>query len=137
MKNQITKITTLLLLILCVFACKEKENIEEICTGGNQIDNRWIWVQSAGGEAGEILTPESEMLTRKLVIDEVMYREYVNDSLVFESEYEIGVIDPIFGSDSTSLKLIGGAEYAMTLTETELTLYEMCFDCYIHYYVKE
>src|SRR5688572_24312009 len=82
----IFKYAILLFLSVTVSSCGKDE-------AGTGLQGEWNWVQSYGGEAGETLTPVSTMSTAKLVIDEFTYREYRNDSLIYETSYILTVTD--------------------------------------------
>lgn len=101
------------------------------------IYGEWMWVESIGGIGGWTLTPESEMITKRLLIDDFTFKEFVNDSLVFESEYDLEIRqDTFFGTDRY-IKFKLGDERAIKIGESELEIYELCADCFFHKYQRK
>lgn len=132
MKNK-TILPLVLGIILAAAACR-KENECELPTG---IQGEWIWKQSVGGFGGWTLTPESEMITRKLKIDDLLYQEFVNDSLVISEEYDLDIRDETYFGTNTYLVVENHAEYAAKIEGAKLELYELCFDCFTHEYRRQ
>ncbi len=114
-------------------------NKQEACLKGVCIDDEWVWVESYGSIAGLTITPITEMEERKLIIDEDSYREFVNDSLVLETTYEYVISNELegFSRDSLVLKLGTGNWYDITEDNDELVIFEPCFDCWEHRYVRK
>lgn len=132
MRNKITK-ALLCCLLLLPFSCRKETG----CTTG--LNGEWIWTASYGGLGGWTLTPESEMATQKLVIDDFFFREYLNDSLVFESEYDLGISEePLLGTEERAYIEFGsGGIRAIIIGASELELIEQCFDCFSHQYRRK
>ena len=101
----------------------------------NEIRGSWEWVRSVGGFGGWTLTPSSEGITRQLLIDKSTYREYENNILVAESAYVLETKDiPGFGH-RLYLEVDNFGYYAVERDGNELTLIEICYDCFDHTYV--
>lgn len=118
--------------LLMLVACRKTEH----CTPYTGIAGEWTWKSSVGGIGGWTQTPQTDNLTRTLKIDDFTYREYVNDSLVFESGYDVYTRQDSSWGSNQYLKLEGGDELAFKVSATELELIEQCFDCFIHYYER-
>ena len=133
MKKSFYIIFSLLIITSCT-----PELIPEVCIDNVCIDGEWIWEESYGSIAGMTITPETEMLTRKLIIDEDTYQEYVNDSLILDTPYEYLKTDEIasFSQDSLVIKLGTGDWLAVDRENDNLNLIEPCLDCWDHHYIK-
>ncbi|MCB0521972.1 MAG: hypothetical protein KDD27_23720 [Saprospiraceae bacterium] len=120
------------ILILILLGCKKDDE----CFKAIGINGEWIWVESVGGFGGWTLTPESESITKKLIIDDFFYKEFVNDSLVLETEYELGISEEtLLGTEErTFIKFDSGGEQAIIIEDSELELIDQCFDCFNHRY---
>lgn len=103
----------------------------------SEIQGHWIWLHSIGGFWGEQLTPESEGYSQSLFIDDKTYTAYINDSIVYQSQY-------LFRKDSIH-KNYGhllfqdaeGQPLWFELTKDFIRFIEPCCDNYNHYYTKE
>ena len=133
----VIKLMMLTLVSTILVNCAESE-IPENCIDDVCIVGEWTWVQSYGSIAGTTITPQTEMETRKLIIDDTNYREYVDDVLILESDYEYVKTDELSGftNDSLVLKLGIGTWYAVFEEEENLILSEPCFDCWTHTYSR-
>ncbi|NUQ24896.1 MAG: hypothetical protein HUU34_13165 [Saprospiraceae bacterium] len=118
---------------LVLAACRK----ETACEQPRGIQGEWVWKKSVGGFGGWTLTPESEMRTQTLKIDDFFYEEYVNDSLVQRVEYDLDVRDENYFGTNQYLVLETGTEYAFKVSDSTLELYELCFDCFTHYYERK
>lgn len=128
MRN-ITAKTLLYCLLLLLFSCRKETG----CLQGTGLSGEWIWTASYGGLGGWTLTPMSEMATQRLIIDDFFFREFVNDSLVFESEYDLGISEePLPGTEERAyIEFESGGIRAIVIGASELELIEQCFDCLI------
>jgi hypothetical protein len=118
---------------LVLAACRK----ETACEQPTGIQGEWIWTKSVGGFGGWTLTPESEMMTQTLKIDDLFYEEYVNDSLILRVEYDLDARNEDFFGTNQYLVLECGTEYAFKVSDSTLELYELCFDCFTHYYERK
>jgi hypothetical protein len=134
MKN--TKLSLIFIIISAcfLFGCKTEDDsfIEE------GINGEWIWQQSGGGFGGWVLTPESQNATIKLIIDDTIYKEFVNDSLVLETSYELVISEEILigTKEKDLIRFESGREKAILISDSELELIDQCFDCYSHRYIR-
>jgi hypothetical protein len=101
------------------------------------INGEWIWIESVGGIGGWTLTPESEMITKRLYIDDFTFKEFVNDSLVFESDYDLEIRQDTFWDTNRYIMFESGGERAIKIGASELDMHEMCFDCFSHKYRRK
>lgn len=131
-------ILILIFITICLGSCAQEES-PEICINDICIDGEWNWVQSYGSIAGATITPQTEMLDRKLIIDETDYSEFVNGELILKTEYEYVKTDELstFTQDSLVLKLSSGDWFAVFEEENNLILMEPCFDCWTHTYSRD
>lgn len=92
-----------------------------------------------GGIGGWTLTPESENITRKLIISDDIYREYVNDTLVYEKKFVSGISkDKLIDTDvRTYIQFESGEKLATIVRRSDLELIEQCIDCFKYYYTKK
>lgn len=132
MKNK--QVLALILGVFLVLAACRKETACEQPPG---IQGEWRWTKSVGGFGGWTNTPESEMKTQTLKIDDFFYEEYVNDSLVQRVEYDLDIRDENYFGTNQYLVLENVTEYAVKVSDSTLELYELCFDCFTHYYARK
>jgi hypothetical protein len=118
------------ILIFNLIGCKK----EDECFKAVGLNGEWVWIESVGGFGGSTLTPDSERIMKKLIIDDFKYKEFVNDSLVLETEYELGISDEtLLGTkEKTFIRFESGVEQAIVISDSELELIDQCFDCYNH-----
>lgn len=135
MKSNKTHLVMAALLSLVFLGCQKGHD----CVVRMSLYGEWTWVESQGGIGGWTLTPESENLTRKLVIDDFYYEKYVNDSLVLKTEYDLTISeDVLLGTEEkTVIRFPSGEEQAIIISKTELQLIEQCFDCFHHRYKRK
>ena len=134
MENLVMIRTTMFMLLFLTLGCSKDElDVKKVLVQGE-----WNWISSYGGEAGETLTPENTMSTATLKIDKFIFREYFNDSLIFETSYSLTETDdPSFSSTNTLIELGNGNILAIVIEDSNLELIEQCFDCYFHKYVRK
>ena len=126
------------MLNICVISCSKPID-PTVCIDNHCIDGEWEWVESYGPKAGLTVTPQSSNQTKRLLITETHYQEYVNDSLIVDLEYEFIKSNELatFTADSLILKLMDGNWLAPIFDNDTLMLREPCFDCWDHTYVRK
>ncbi len=119
-------------------SCLDESPLVEVCLDEICIDGEWDWVKSYGSIAGLTITPQTEMQTRRLVICETTYQEFVNDELILDTTYEYVKNGELrgFTTDSLVLRLATGSRYAVFKENEQLVLFEPCFDCWEHTYER-
>lgn len=131
MKN--LRLSALILLLSTLLACQKDQS----CRPATGINGLWIWVNSIGGFAGGELTPATAGYTQSLAIDDFTYRAFVNDSLVFESQYELEIRPDSAWGTNRYIVLEKGGEMAVKISAAQLELYELCADCFDHTYKRQ
>lgn len=136
MANRFVNIYFFIFLVLVTVGCN-KEN--DCLHGSNDLKGEWTWVESVGGIGGWTLTPESQNVTKKLVIDDVTFSEFVNDSLIFKSTYTLGISEKeLLGTtEKTYIRYQSGNPQAILINEADLELIDQCYDCYSHRYRRK
>ncbi|MBW2369840.1 MAG: hypothetical protein JRH15_18370, partial [Deltaproteobacteria bacterium] len=105
----------------------------------DDIVGTWSWVQSSGGIAGILETPESTGESRKVVFDDQGNVTYYTDNIVtLSSTYSLGESLTIFSDEPVPVVYVEGQ---LTLAYSfpacgELELAEDVFDGFIHLYQK-
>lgn len=100
------------------------------------INGEWIWQKSVSpwGTA----TPENTGEQRSLNIDDFIYRELINDSIVFESQYDLILREDSIYGDQKYIVFPSGYEEGIDISESELIRIEtMWFDGFNHYYHRK
>ena len=119
-------------LMLTIMSCHDGD-----CPKAIGINGEWVWVKSIGGIGGSTLNPDSEGIEQSLFIDDFVYQKYIDDSLVFESAYDLEIRpDSSFGTNTFILFDTGG-ERAVEIKDSEFVEHELCFDCFSHYYKRK
>ena len=121
--------------LLLLMACKKEVD----CEKPPGLKGEWIWVKSVGGFGGWTETPETNKATKTLKIDDALFREYRNDSLVFQSKYTLGVSDKtlVGTEDRNYIAFESGDVKAIIVGESELELIDQCYDCFSHKYRRK
>ena len=95
----------------------------------------WEWVQSSGGIAGRIVTPETEGYTKTAHFrNDWTYKEERNDTTFLETTYQ-AYKDTVGNSTFNMLQINGWEPMAIiNVTDSTLELMDECIDCYLHSY---
>ena len=104
----------LILLLLLTLAVSCKKESEETCDKSS-LKGTWIWEKSVGGFGGWTLTPESENMTQKLVIDDLYFKWYIKDSLAINEQYDFGTSEEggVGTESKTYIELESGRRYSV------------------------
>ncbi len=109
-----------------------------IINQNSQLIGKWKWVESSGGIDGRTETPES---TGNAVIIEFTVstmRKYVNENLESEINYKTYLGPSIRTTQNTDLIVYkNGTKQSMELYGNSLILFDECYDCCQHNYLKE
>lgn len=98
----------------------------------------WTWVETYGGFGGWTYTPATEGYTRKLVFDKTNCKTFINDQLTDVVKYLVEVkTDSTYSSEEKIyMTFENGEKYFVNVSCDELTLRELCFDCFDHVYKR-
>jgi len=131
------KLSCAILAFFLITSCSKNDPV--VCIDDVCVDGEWEWVQSYGSIAGLTITPDTEQMTKTLIIDETNYQEFVDGNSVVETAYEYVKTDELktFTTDSLVLKLATGNWYAVFEENDNLILFEPCFDCWAHTYKRK
>ena len=125
-----TSILNLLLIFLVIisFASCDKD-----CVLTKGIEGEWVWTKSIGGIGGWTLTPNSEGINKKLIIDAYYYKEFENDSLIFEDQYDL-----VVRNSNTYIDFENGLSYLIDIENYKLELTEYLWtDGFTHFYLRK
>lgn len=125
------------LMSLALLACDKEKYCAEECYTAIGINGEWIWVESTGGLAGHTITPATEGFSQRIVIDDFVYKGYVNDSLTIETQYELELVEATEagGEETVFIRFESGSRQRVLILDTELRLEDVDFtDGYSHYY---
>lgn len=125
------------ILSFSLFACNEDS--AESCTGLNcDLIGEWDWTSTYGSIAGNTWTPETENVTRTLIIDEITLRFFEDGNEVEQFTYEVFETDTMFNS-STIWTFIRYDNWTRILevSDTELAFKDFCPDCFEDYYERK
>ncbi len=100
------------------------------------LNGRWIWEKSEGGIGGWTLSHLNQNYSKSLIIDGTRYLEFINDSLVYESNFKYKkILNPL--NDVYWIIDFGGFNNAaISLHNNILVLNEICDDCFSHTYIR-
>jgi hypothetical protein len=103
------------------------------CVQTTGIEGEWVWTKSIGGIAGWTLTPNSEGINKKLLIDAYTYQEFENDTLIFEDQYDL-----VIRNSNTYIDFENGLSYIIDLETYRLELTEYLWtDGFTHFYLRK
>lgn len=102
-----------------------------------KIQGSWVWVESAGGLSGGVLTPANTGNKIKLEINSKAYSEFVNNKLLYTREYTIRESLSISGERLNMMFFSNGDRKAIDFYSDTLVLNDECYDCYKSKYIKE
>jgi hypothetical protein len=125
-------ILTFILITLIGCSQDDKINIK------SQLLGKWKWVESSGGIDGRTETPESTGTAVTIEFTVSSMRKFVNGHLESEVDYEIISGPSIRTIEDTELIVYeNGIEQSVELNGNYLVLYEDCYDCFQHNYIKD
>jgi hypothetical protein len=90
--------STLIIISIAFIFSLVATGCEKECIKAKGINGEWIWTKSIGGIFGGTITPKEAGYTERLVIDDFFFQQFINDSLVYESQYELEIrVDSTLG----------------------------------------
>ncbi len=128
------KITFLFSSLWWVCACTQ----DSVRPENQDLFNRWTWVQSCGGLAGQCITPASSGKAVELEFSEDgKMRRYENGTNVRESGFSIAKKQSIYtGKDAETIEYQPQSiAQSFRISNDTLFLNDECYDCYSSIYV--
>ncbi len=114
MLKTINTFSVALLLTTLLFGC------ENDCVIPKGIYGEWNWTMTE--IHGSISTPEILGYTEKLSINDFTFKRYINDSLVYESQYDLTTRTDSLNIERNFIVFSSGFEEGIYIGETELVL---------------
>jgi hypothetical protein len=103
-----------------------------------EIIGKWVWVESSGGFAGGITTPETTGNQITIEFTKSTYKKYINGKLDIEMTYLIETGNSMRKSDKTDLIIYqNNKKQSLELKDNKLILYDECFDCFQTEYIRK
>lgn len=107
-----------------------------------KLDGDWIWQWSQGGIAGLTLTPETEGYTLTINFSEPgIYKKYKDGTLISKGSFTLLTDDETYSFDADFMiayeNEINVNQFVSFEGSDTLILYDECFDCFKHLYIKK
>ena len=128
MKFKFLCISTLVLGVLLHLSCSKE------CNTTDSIDGEWLWTISTGTWGP--FTPEEAGYTETLFIDEFYFKKFHNDSLVFESQYDLFVRTDTIRGYVYSIQFTSGLEFVFSIEDEELKIIDYRPDGFTDHYIR-
>lgn len=127
----------LFLVSISFISCSNDDNVTNISTS-EKILGVWNWDKSTGGFGGWTYTPESTGDTQRLEITGTTLKKYINDELVYETNYTIELRESVLFSGMHEM-IVGdnGAGSIIEFSDNKLFLSDDCNDCFQSEYIRE
>ncbi|MBT8388013.1 MAG: hypothetical protein KJO12_11430 [Ignavibacteria bacterium] len=120
-------------ILISIIGCSNEQN-EKL---HSKLLGKWKWIESSGGIDGRTETPESTGNDVKIEITRTTIKTFVNGILESEINYEIEVGSSIRTTQKTDLILYeNGTIHSVLIIGNSLVLFEECYDCFQHNYLK-
>jgi len=121
-------------LLISLIGCLQEDNKNLT----SQLTGKWKWIESSGGIDGRTETPEGTGDAVTIEFTLTTMKKFVNGNLESEVNYEIQSGPSIRTTEDTNLIVFEtGIIQSVELNENYLVLYEECYDCFQHNYIKE
>lgn len=127
------KLLSILMIGLFIIACSNEEDTNT----SDEFYGNWSWTETTGGISGGSETPESTGDSSMLVITANVIKKYINGNLESEQSYYIETGASIFGGEREMVIYENGSKQSYILNGKQLSLFDECYDCYQHNYIKE
>lgn len=124
------------LLVLCLIISSLSCNQQNDPDIEPNLNGRWIWEKSEGGIGGWTLSHLNQNYSKSLIIDGTHYREFINDSLVNESNFKYKKILNSLNDVYWIMDSGGFNSASISLHNNILVLNEICDDCFSHTYIR-
>lgn len=123
----------LLSLIACGDTRSEDDCFDPICV----LLGEWEWTHTYGSIAGSTWTPDTEGLTRSLIIDDQIIKFLENGSVLEEFNYEVIESDTIISGSLWTFIKYGNNTRILELADSTMVFRDLCPDCYDDHYEKK
>mgnify|MGYP001814671050 CR=1 FL=1 len=120
-----------ILAVLMLTGCS-KDTVE-----GNDLLGTWQWVETSGGMDGTIESPQTTGNDILLEITETSIKRYINGDLESDLTYTLQTGESIRGGQREIISYENDWKQSVELSGNQLILYDECYDCYQHEYIKE
>jgi len=124
----------LIFILITLIGCSQDDNINIQA----QLPGKWKWIESSGGIDGRTETPESTGDAVTIEFTLTTMKKFVNGNLESVVDYKIQSGFSIRTTQNTDLVVYeNGTKQSVELNANFLVLYEECYDCFQHNYIKE
>jgi len=96
------------LILLFSFISCEDDSMESCLDPACDLVGQWDWTHTYGSIAGSTWTPETENVTRSLIIDELTIRFFEDGNEIEQFDYEVFQTDTMFNDSQlwTFIKIL-------------------------------
>ena len=125
------------LILLFSFISCEDDSMESCLDPACDLVGQWDWTHTYGSIAGSTWTPETENVTRSLIIDELTIRFFEDGNEIEQFDYEVFQTDTMFNDSQlwTFIKYSNKTRI-LEVNDTNLAFRDLCTDCYDDYYER-
>ena len=125
-----------LILLFTFIACGD-DSTESCLDPTCDILGQWDWTHTYGSIAGSTWTPETENITRTLIIDELNIRFFEDGNEIEQYNYEVFQTDTMFNDSNlwTFIKYSNKTRI-LEVSDTNLAFRDFCPDCFDDYYER-
>ena len=104
----------------------------------SELIGAWNWTTSIGGIDGRTETPESIGKTISIEFTDTMFRKFVDGVLEIETSYTIETGPSIRSTEHIEVIVYtNGMKQSFTITSSELSLFDECYDCFVSTYTRD
>ena len=121
-------------ILIVLIGCSNSNNLEL----KSQLIGKWKWIESSGGIDGRTETPASTGNAVTIEITRTTIKTFINGKLESEMNYEIQSGSSIRTTEKTDLIVYeNGTIHSVLIEGNSLVLFEECYDCFQHNYLKD
>ena len=121
-------------ILITLIGCTQEGDINL----SSQLVGKWNWIESSGGIDGRTETPESTGNAVTIEITRTTIKTFINGNLESEVNYDIQSGSSIRTTEKTELIVYeNGTTHSVVLEGNSLVLFEECYDCFQHNYLKD
>ncbi len=120
-------------ILITLIGCTQEGDINL----NSRLIGKWKWIESSGGIDGRTEIPESTGNVVTIEFTSTTMKTFVNGNLESEVNYEIQSGSSIRTTEKTDLIVYeNGTIHSVLLEGNSLVLFEECYDCFQHNYLK-